>query len=238
MIPAVAVTDTIKEVEGQWWCRRPIEPQLVAAQTPQGFDAGLLRRAYDSEYDATDDAALASLAGAAVAVVEGETTNIKITDPIDLETRRGLAARADDADACPTRGMVTSRRSVSARASTSIASATIRRDGWCSVDASSPVSRGSSGTATPMWSPTPSPTRLLGAAGLGDIGQHYPDTDPQWQGADSMRILADVVAMVAADGWSVGNVDCSVVCELPKLAPQREEMQENGWPASLAPRSA
>jgi 2-C-methyl-D-erythritol 2,4-cyclodiphosphate synthase len=67
---------------------------------------------------------------------------------------------------------------------------------------------------------------LLGAAGLGDIGQHYPDTDPEWQGADSMRILADVAVRVAADGWRVGNVDCSVVCERPKLAPRREEMQE------------
>jgi 2-C-methyl-D-erythritol 2,4-cyclodiphosphate synthase len=66
---------------------------------------------------------------------------------------------------------------------------------------------------------------LLGAAGLGDIGQHFPDTDAQWKGADSIALLRHVVALVTADGWAIGNVDCSVVCEEPKLAPRRDEMQ-------------
>lgn len=67
---------------------------------------------------------------------------------------------------------------------------------------------------------------LLGAAGLGDIGEHFPDTDPVWKGADSLRILEQVASMVRAQGWHIGNVDCSVVCEIPKLAPHRAEMQE------------
>ena len=66
---------------------------------------------------------------------------------------------------------------------------------------------------------------LLGAAGLGDIGQHFPDTDPRWKGADSIELLRHVGVLVAEAGWSVGNVDCSVVCEAPKLAPRRDEMQ-------------
>lgn len=66
---------------------------------------------------------------------------------------------------------------------------------------------------------------LLGAAGLGDIGQHFPDTDPKWKGADSIALLAEVSRMVAAGGWSIGNIDCSVVCESPRLAPRRDEMQ-------------
>ncbi|MEN9504644.1 MAG: 2-C-methyl-D-erythritol 2,4-cyclodiphosphate synthase, partial [Actinomycetota bacterium] len=53
---------------------------------------------------------------------------------------------------------------------------------------------------------------LLGAAGLGDIGQHFPDTDPQWKGADSLVLLRHVVHLLEVDGWSVGNVDCAVVC--------------------------
>jgi 2-C-methyl-D-erythritol 2,4-cyclodiphosphate synthase len=65
---------------------------------------------------------------------------------------------------------------------------------------------------------------LLGAAGLGDIGQHFPDTEPEWAGADSMRLLAEVVRRVGDEGWSVVNVDCTVVCEVPKLAPRREAM--------------
>jgi 2-C-methyl-D-erythritol 2,4-cyclodiphosphate synthase len=66
---------------------------------------------------------------------------------------------------------------------------------------------------------------LLGAAGLGDIGEHFPDTDPRWEDADSLAMVVHVRELVRADGWAIGNVDCSVVCELPKLAPRRAEMQ-------------
>lgn len=76
---------------------------------------------------------------------------------------------------------------------------------------------------------------LLGAAGLGDIGQHFPDTDPRWKGVDSLLLLAEVAAMLARDGWCIGNVDCSVVCEEPKLAPHREEMQRRLSAAAGAP---
>ena len=84
---------------------------------------------------------------------------------------------------------------------------------------------------------------LLGAAGLGDIGQHFPDTDPRWKGADSVAILREVVSMVAGDGWRVGNIDCSVVCESPKLAPRRDDMQRVlsgvvGSPVSVKGRRA
>jgi 2-C-methyl-D-erythritol 2,4-cyclodiphosphate synthase len=66
---------------------------------------------------------------------------------------------------------------------------------------------------------------LLGAAGLGDIGQLFPDSDPAYAGADSIQLLAEVVRRLTDDGWSVGNVDCTVVCERPRLAPRRAEMQ-------------
>jgi len=65
---------------------------------------------------------------------------------------------------------------------------------------------------------------LLGAAGLGDLGDHFPDTDPAWAGADSLAILAGVVALAGDAGWRVGNVDCTVLLEAPKLAPHRPEM--------------
>lgn len=76
---------------------------------------------------------------------------------------------------------------------------------------------------------------LLGAAGLGDLGEHFPDTDPQWQGVDSLRLLDQVAVLVRAQGWSIGNVDCSVVCEQPKLMPRRSEMQEKLSTATGAP---
>jgi len=68
---------------------------------------------------------------------------------------------------------------------------------------------------------------LLGAAGLGDIGEHFPDTDPKWEGANSIEILRNVASKLTEAGFRIQNVDCSVVCERPKLAPQREAMQQN-----------
>lgn len=66
---------------------------------------------------------------------------------------------------------------------------------------------------------------LLGAAGLGDIGSHFPDTDPNLAGADSVELLTRAAAMVREAGFEPGNVDCVVVLDVPKLAPHRDEMQ-------------
>lgn len=79
---------------------------------------------------------------------------------------------------------------------------------------------------------------LLGAAGLGDLGRHYPDTDPAWAGADSLAILGDVVAKVAGVGLAVANADCTVIAETPRLAPYVQAMAARlsdvlGAPASV-----
>ncbi len=65
---------------------------------------------------------------------------------------------------------------------------------------------------------------LLAAAGLGDIGEHFPDTDPAWAGADSMAMLAHAAGLIRQAGWAPVNVDCTVVAEIPKLAPRKAEM--------------
>ena len=66
---------------------------------------------------------------------------------------------------------------------------------------------------------------LLGAAGLGDIGEHFPDTDPTWAGADSIGLLSEATRRVREAGWVPSNVDCTVVADEPKLAPHRRDMQ-------------
>ena len=66
---------------------------------------------------------------------------------------------------------------------------------------------------------------LLGAVGLGDIGLLFPDTDVSLAGADSIELLRDVVDRVNSDGWAIGNVDCTVMCERPKIAPRRAEIE-------------
>ena len=84
---------------------------------------------------------------------------------------------------------------------------------------------------------------LLGAAGMGDLGTCFPDTDPTYAGADSVQLLRTVTAELKLAGWSPGNIDCSVVCEEPKLAPHRDEMQRRlsdavGAPVTIKGRRA
>jgi 2-C-methyl-D-erythritol 2,4-cyclodiphosphate synthase len=84
---------------------------------------------------------------------------------------------------------------------------------------------------------------LLGAAGLGDIGMHFPDTDDTWAGASSLDLLTRVVTMVRDAGGAIANVDCTIVLEAPKLAPRRDEMQHTlsavvGAPVTLKGKRA
>lgn len=78
---------------------------------------------------------------------------------------------------------------------------------------------------------------ILGASGLGDIGQLFPDTDPDLVGANSIHLLARAVEEVAAAGWTILNVDCTVILDSPKLAPHRAQMQQNLSSAIGAPVS-
>jgi len=78
---------------------------------------------------------------------------------------------------------------------------------------------------------------LLGAACLGDLGEHFPDTDDTFAGADSIELLGRVVADVRADGWAIGNADCSIICDAPRLSPMRDEMQSRLSAATGAPVS-
>jgi 2-C-methyl-D-erythritol 2,4-cyclodiphosphate synthase len=84
---------------------------------------------------------------------------------------------------------------------------------------------------------------ILGAAGMGDLGTHFPDTDLAWRGADSLGLLAESVSLAAEAGWSVVNVDCSVVLEAPRLAPHKATMEANlsavvGAPVTVKPKRA
>lgn len=78
---------------------------------------------------------------------------------------------------------------------------------------------------------------VLGAAGLGDLGDHFPDTDPQWAGADSLTLLAEAVRLAREAGWSVVNVDATLVAERPRLGPLRSRMAERLSAVIAAPAS-
>ncbi|MBA3604877.1 MAG: 2-C-methyl-D-erythritol 2,4-cyclodiphosphate synthase, partial [Acidimicrobiia bacterium] len=210
-VPAVAVTDTIKVIDAR---RRvvdtPSRASVVAVQTPQAFRADVLRRAHAAGAEGTDDAALVEGLGATVVVVPGEAANDKITEPADLER---------------------ARRSVSGTGSPSPMDVRVGHGfdvhrvgddpdrplvlGGCRFDGLPGLAGHSDGDAVAHAVAD----ALLGAAGLGDIGSHFPDTDPAFAGADSVELLRRVGDDVRAAGWSVGNADCSIVCDAPRLAP-------------------
>jgi 2-C-methyl-D-erythritol 2,4-cyclodiphosphate synthase len=79
---------------------------------------------------------------------------------------------------------------------------------------------------------------LFGAAGLGDIGRHFPDTDPQFKGADSIVLLQEAAARVRAAGWEIGNVDSTIVAQAPKMAPHIAHMRQRIADALSLPADA
>lgn len=211
-IPAVGVTDTIKVIDGGVVVDTPDRSRLAAVQTPQAFRFGVVRQAHATEPEATDDAALVEAAGAKVVVVDGEALNLKVTTAADL-----AAVEQAVSGPVPMRvghGFDVHRFSDDPGRALVLGGVTI--DGAPGLEGHSDADVVAHACAD----------ALLGAAGLGDIGQHFPDTDPAHAGADSMALLASVVASVAEAGWRPVNVDCSVVCETPRLAPHRDQMQQ------------
>jgi 2-C-methyl-D-erythritol 2,4-cyclodiphosphate synthase/2-C-methyl-D-erythritol 4-phosphate cytidylyltransferase len=231
-IPGIAVADTIKQVDDEGAVvATPVRDGLRAVQTPQAFRASVLRAAHEHDgplsMTATDDAALVELVGATVVVVAGDPRNRKITDQDDLRWAREQAEHT-------TRGTAMTETRVGQgfdihRFSDDPARPLVLGG---VVFEGQPGLHGHSDADAVAHAVTDA---LLGAAGLGDIGEHFPDTDPQWKGADSLGLLRHAAGLVREAGFSVGNVDCSVVCEAPKLAPHRATMQQRLSEAAGAP---
>ena len=212
-VAAVRATDTVKrgDAEGRVVETLPRE-RVYLAQTPQAFRVGVLRDALAIAVDATDEATLAEHAGHRVRLVEGEPSNVKITTPADLSA----AERAMTAGAPPIRigqgydlhRLVPGRPLV-------LGGVTIAFDLGLT---------GHSDADIVCHAVTDA---VLGAAGLGDIGRHFPDTDARWKGADSVALLAAACALVRDAGYSVVNVDVTVIAERPKLSPHADAMRAN-----------
>jgi len=223
---AVPIADTVKRVEEATVVETLDRRGLWTVQTPQAFDAALLRRAHQGEPDATDDAALVERAGGRVVVVPGDIRNVKLTRPEDLSAAEALL---------PTVTYPHSMR-VGHGFDVHPFSSDPARDlvlGGVSLAGE----RGLAGHSDADALVHAVAEALLGAAGQGDLGQHFPDTDPEWAGADSMALLAQVVGRVAEAGWRPVNVDCTVVLDAPRLAPHRGLMEDRLGQALGAPVS-
>jgi len=212
-VAAVRATDTVKrgDAEGRVVETLPRD-QVYLAQTPQAFRVGVLRDALALTADATDEAALAERAGHPVRLVEGEPSNVKITTPGDLSgAERVVAAGAPSiriGQGYDLHRLVPGRPLV-------LGGVTI------------PFDLGLTGHSDADIVCHAVTDAVLGAAGLGDIGRHFPDTDARWQGADSVALLAAACALVRDAGYAVVNVDVTVIAERPKLAPHADIMRAN-----------
>jgi 2-C-methyl-D-erythritol 2,4-cyclodiphosphate synthase len=184
-------------------------------------------RAGPGEIDATDEASLIERLGERVEIVEGEASNIKITTPEDLVLAEAIAARSADAASVTDReGVSRTKPARSGRAGTGYdLHRLVPGRPLILGGVTIPAERGALGHSDADVVCHAITDAILGAARLGDIGRHFPDTDPAWKGASSLDMLARATAMVAGAGFEVGNVDVTIVLESPKIKPYIDAMQ-------------
>ena len=215
-VPAIAVTDTIKLVGGGGQVEAtPERARLRIAQTPQAFRFDAILEAHRSAKrtgrdDFTDDAALAEWAGLTVTTFEGDPANMKLTTPEDFvreEARLGASL-----------GDVRTGTGYDVHAFGDGDHVMI-----CGVRV--PHSRGFLAHSDGDVGLHALVDAILGALADGDIGSHFPPSDPQWKNAASDRFLKYAVDRVAARGGRVAHLDVTLVCERPKIGPLRDAMR-------------
>jgi 2-C-methyl-D-erythritol 4-phosphate cytidylyltransferase/2-C-methyl-D-erythritol 2,4-cyclodiphosphate synthase len=198
---------------------------IFLAQTPQAFRRDVLQSALAlgarENADATDEAALAERAGHRVRLVDGEATNIKITTPDDLAIAEAIAAQHS--------ALRTSHPAPPARTGRAGTGYDLHRlvEGRALIlgGITIPSARGALGHSDADVVCHAVTDAILGAACLGDIGRHFPDSDPRWKGASSLDLLSRAVALVNAEGLEVGNVDVTVILESPKIKDHVDAMR-------------
>jgi 2-C-methyl-D-erythritol 4-phosphate cytidylyltransferase/2-C-methyl-D-erythritol 2,4-cyclodiphosphate synthase len=214
-LAAQRATDTVKRAAGL-----EDEPRVAAtldrrelwlAQTPQGFRREILVAAYAAAgveaSAATDESGLVERLGAPVTLVPGGPGNFKITSPEDVERARALTELPFATGV----GYDTHRFEPGRR----LILGGVEHDGDGLLGHSdADVCAHAIGDA------------ILGAAGLGDLGTHFPDTDPRWKGVSSLVLLREISALAAQQGWRLGNADVTLAAKRPKIAPRAEEMRK------------
>ena len=213
-IVALQSRDTVKRVDAGVIVDTIPRETIYLAQTPQGFRRDVLAAAVKlgrEGVEATDEAGLAERAGFMVHVVDGDPGNVKITTAEDL---------------------------IAARQRTSGTSAALQRIGTgydlhrlvegrplVIGGVTIPFDKGPLGHSDGDVACHAVTDAILGAVSLGDIGRHFPDTDPKWKGADSLALLAAAAQMVGEAGYQVINVDLTVILERPKIKDAIDEMR-------------
>jgi 2-C-methyl-D-erythritol 4-phosphate cytidylyltransferase / 2-C-methyl-D-erythritol 2,4-cyclodiphosphate synthase len=213
-IAALRARDTVKRAGagGAITATLPRD-EIFLAQTPQAFRVDVLRDALAIDGDATDEATLAEQAGHVVKVVEGDPRNLKITTPDDLATAERLVNRAAG-PALRIGNGYDLHRLVAGRPLI-LGGVTIPFEKGLEAHSDGDVLAHAVTDA------------ILGAAGAGDIGRHFPDTDPAWKGADSLDLLGRAAAVLRDAGYQLVNIDVVVIAQRPKLVPHLDAIRSN-----------
>ena len=208
--PAVPVKDTLKVADQDGKVvATPDRATLYAVQTPQCFDRALYLQALEAVSGekaslVTDDCSLFELAGLPVTLTAGDYANLKITTKEDLQKEKTMRI----GHGYDVHRLVEDRKLIL---------------GGVEV----PYEKGLLGHSDADVLLHAVMDAVLGAAALGDIGQHFPDTDPAYKGADSLALTREVAKIIAAHGYKVGNIDATILCQRPKLAPHIPAMRRN-----------
>lgn len=204
-VAAVPVKDTIRQQKdhGGLTLKRS---ELYSVQTPQGFEVGLIKNAFNKAFEegfyGTDDAGLVDRLGIDVAVSEGDYANIKITTKEDMPMEVRVGTGFD------VHRLVEGRKCI-----------------VCGVEI--PFEKGLLGHSDADVALHALMDAMLGAAALGDIGKHFPDTDPKYEGISSIKLLKYVNEFVAEQGYRLGNADVTIMAQKPKMLPHIEQMRKN-----------
>lgn len=204
-VACVPVKDSIRQEKDGESANLPRQ-RLYAVQTPQGFQKEILRKAYEQAfadgYYGTDDATLAERIGQSVALVRGTYDNIKITTREDMPMESRVGTGFDVHQLKEGLPLVLGGVKI-------------------------PFEKGLLGHSDADVLVHALMDALLGAAALGDIGRHFPDTDPQYRGISSMELLRRVKGMLDKNGWRVGNVDLTLMAQRPKIKSLIGDMTDN-----------
>jgi 2-C-methyl-D-erythritol 4-phosphate cytidylyltransferase/2-C-methyl-D-erythritol 2,4-cyclodiphosphate synthase len=208
--PVLPVSDTL--ARGAAEIEQPIDRSgLVRVQTPQAFRLAALRQAYAQWTGTapTDETMVARAAGLRVAAVDGDQLLEKITTAADWDRAEAMVS----ARLIPRTGFGFDVHAFSGDGPMMLGGIAV------------PHTRGLTGHSDADVVLHAITDALLGAGALGDIGQHFPPSDPRWKGASSDRFLAHAAALIRAAGGIIDHVDCTVICEAPKIGPVRDAMR-------------
>ncbi|MEL6522047.1 MAG: bifunctional 2-C-methyl-D-erythritol 4-phosphate cytidylyltransferase/2-C-methyl-D-erythritol 2,4-cyclodiphosphate synthase [Pseudomonadota bacterium] len=210
--PALPVTDALwRGSDGQTVTGTADRTGLWRAQTPQGFDRAAIRAAHQAyQGSAADDVEIALAAGLDVAIVTGDEANLKITHPDDF-ARAEAILQGKDMDIRTGSGY-------------DVHAFAPGQSVWlCGVEIPHDRSlKGHSDADVGLHAITDA---IYGALAEGDIGRHFPPSDPQWKGAASHIFLRHAAELAGQKGYRISNIDCTLICERPKIGPHAEAMQ-------------